>query len=247
MTLRQEAHRQFDRWRARFPEAACRVRNTLELAPWYYARWTRGAARTGEAYDAAFWDLQNSGDWAGFARAVIDAFPSTMSIVDVGCGHGLALGAFAALERGLQLRGFDDSPTARARARAAGQAVEPLDVVALPARGGRAFARAIGPVDLALCLEVAEHVPAWHAGKLLDALTCANRLIFSAAHPNQGGTLHVNERPAGYWIDRLGSRGFRLSAADEPFRTSIRRLQLPPWYAENIHVFEAVNPVRGGA
>jgi len=242
MTLRQRGHALFEHWRERYPAAACRVRNTIDLAPWYLARWRTGGA---EAYDGPFWDLHSFGDWRGFAECVLAACPATHSIVDVGCGQGSALAAFAALDRGLTLRGFDNSPTGRARASVAGLRVDSLDVAALPRNGGTAFARAIGRVDLALCLEVAEHLPSWHAGKLLDVLTCASRLIFSAAHPNQGGTLHVNERPALYWIDRLGSRGFRLAGADERFRVSIGQLNLPPWYAENIHMFEAVNRVCG--
>jgi 2-polyprenyl-3-methyl-5-hydroxy-6-metoxy-1,4-benzoquinol methylase len=238
--LPQIAHGRLERWRRRFPNATCRVRNLLELGPWYLARWNRGhRGGAAEAYDAQFWDLHDSGDWRGFAACVMDHFPDTRSIVDVGCGQGSALAGFASLGGGLALRGFDDSSTAIARARSRGLTVEPLDVVALSVVRANAYARALGPVDLAICLEVAEHLPAWHAGKLLDVLTCARRLVFSAAHPNQGGTLHVNERPASHWIGRLASRGFHLARQDGAFRDAVARLSLAPWYAENVHVFEA--------
>jgi hypothetical protein len=48
------------------------------------------------------------------------------------------------------------------------------------------MASRIASFDLAVCLEVAEHIPAWHSGKLLTILAGAPRLIFSAAQPNQG-------------------------------------------------------------
>ena len=65
-------------------------------------------------------------------------------------------------------------------------------------------------------------------------------LIFSAAHPLQGGRLHVNEQPAGHWIARLRTRHFQLTADDDRFRQKIQELDLPPWYAHNVHLFERV-------
>jgi SAM-dependent methyltransferase len=246
MALAHRAHREFERWRRHFPASASRARNTIELAPWYWARWKKHRGQN-DAYADPFWDFHDNGDWRGFASLVLQVFPDVRSVVDVGCGQGLALSGFATLERPLVLRGFDDSPFAIARAKSAGLAVEPLDIVALTAQSAKAWVSAVGPVDLALCLEVAEHLPAWHARKLLDVLTCARYLVFSAAHPNQGGTLHVNERLARYWIDRLALRGFRLAASDEGFRTAVAGLALPGWYAQNVHAFEAVavNPGRG--
>ena len=236
MPVRAWAHRGFEALRQRYPDLACRARNTLELAPWYLSRMRARRERT-EAYDARFWDFHDTGDWAGFARVVLELFPSS-SIVDIGCGHGSALSALAALGPDLTLRGFDESPTSIARARAKGVSVDPLDIVALSRADARAFADSLAGVDLAICLEVAEHMPAWHSNKLLDILTCGSRVIFSAAHVNQGGTLHVNERPAAYWADRIVARGYRVSPLDGALRTAVASLALAPWYAENVHAFE---------
>ncbi|MDQ3348256.1 MAG: class I SAM-dependent methyltransferase [Acidobacteriota bacterium] len=209
----------------------------MALVAWYGDRLQKRAGAPSDAYDAAFWDFHETGDWVGFARLVLRMFPSA-SVVDIGCGQGLALEAFRAIDPRLRLKGFDDSPSAIARARARHLDVSPLDIAALTRAEARAFGRTNGPVDLALCLEVGEHLPSWHSGKLLDALTCARRLIFSAAHPNQGGMRHVNERPSGYWISRLADRGFRLASANEELRVELAALSLPPWYGENIHAFE---------
>lgn len=64
--------------------------------------------------------------------------------------------------------------------------------------------------DLACCIEVAEHLPVAYAGRLVDALAdSADVVLWSAAHPGQGGEGHVNEQPPGYW-DRLWQcRGYR--------------------------------------
>jgi SAM-dependent methyltransferase len=54
--------------------------------------------------------------------------------------------------------------------------------------------------DLALCLEVAEHLPAERAGPLVSELTkLAPVVLFSAAIPGQGGNGHINEQWPDYW------------------------------------------------
>ena len=209
----------------------------LDLGPWYVARLRKRWAPGTEAYDEHFWELHDTGDWQGFAGLVLRLFPAS-SLVDIGCGQGAAIQALGRVDPALVLRGFDDSPTAIARARARHLRVDSLDIAAMSRPQARAFAREMGSVDLLLCLEVAEHLPAWHSGKLLDLFTCARRLIFSAAHPNQGGTMHVNERTAGYWIERLAARGFRLSSRDGDLRAGVASLAMAPWYKDNIHAFE---------
>ena len=67
-----------------------------------------------------------------------------------------------------------------------------------------------GPrADLVLCLEVAEHLSAAAADTLVDNLVhLGDKIIFSAAVPNQGGQFHVNEQAADYWIAKFRARGF---------------------------------------
>lgn len=68
------------------------------------------------------------------------------------------------------------------------------------------------PVNWVWCTEVAEHLdPSAHA-TLCDTLADnlmegrENYLIFSAAHPSQGGSGHLSERPAKYWKDQFALR-----------------------------------------
>lgn len=222
--------------RRAFPTAYWRGRNAIALAE-LYAHGVRRRFRAREPYDEAFWDFHSVGDWQAFARLVVDQL-HPRSVVDVGCGHGLALEGFARVDSTLRLRGFDDSDAALTRARRRGLSVDHLDIVRMSRGDAAAVAREVASFDLAVCLEVAEHLPSWHSGKLLTIVTAADHLIFSAAHPLQGGRLHVNEQPAEYWIRRLGQRGFELSQHDEAFRRKVAVLDLPPWYAENVHLFE---------
>ncbi|HEY5878872.1 MAG TPA: methyltransferase domain-containing protein [Nakamurella sp.] len=60
--------------------------------------------------------------------------------------------------------------------------------------------------DLAVCVEVAEHLPAESSGTLVESLTSlAPVVLFSAAVPDQGGDEHINEQWPGYW-SRLFAR-----------------------------------------
>ncbi|HBA60267.1 MAG TPA: hypothetical protein DCZ92_05535 [Elusimicrobia bacterium] len=76
------------------------------------------------------------------------------------------------------------------------------------------FENVWGKFDLALCLEVAEHIPEELLPQFLKNITSfSDRLLLSAAPPNQGGHHHVNERPRRYWVAKLRGAGF---AYDRP-------------------------------
>lgn len=63
--------------------------------------------------------------------------------------------------------------------------------------------------DLAVSVEVAEHLPPESADRFCDNLVyAANFLVFSAAVPGQGGIDHLNEQKPQYWVDRFWQRGF---------------------------------------
>jgi hypothetical protein len=63
--------------------------------------------------------------------------------------------------------------------------------------------------DLALSLEVAEHLPASQAQAFVQTLCeAADRVVFSAAIPGQGGRHHVNERWPFYWSELFDGFGY---------------------------------------
>ncbi|MDB5120191.1 MAG: hypothetical protein JWN56_1409 [Sphingobacteriales bacterium] len=63
--------------------------------------------------------------------------------------------------------------------------------------------------DLAICLEVAEHLPEIAADNLIDVLTAHSDIIlFSAAIPGQGGQFHVNEQWPEYWQRKFAEKGY---------------------------------------
>ena len=212
-----------------------------------YARWrfTAGADPAAEAYDPAFWDLHADGDWdwAGFAACIL-RYARPAGVVDVGCGDAKLLAAMHAQAPELALRGYDGSPTARARAAQRGIAVLPVDLPRLSRPARAALQAECARFDVALCLEVAEHLLPWHAGRLLDVLSACPTIVFSAARPGQGGTLHVNERRAGYWIRRFAGLGYGLASDDGAFREELAAVRVPPWYAHNAHLFRRITARR---
>jgi SAM-dependent methyltransferase len=63
--------------------------------------------------------------------------------------------------------------------------------------------------DLAISLEVAEHILPEHAAIFIESLCAlADVILFSAAIPGQGGVLHHNEQYPQYWADLFARNGF---------------------------------------
>ncbi len=90
--------------------------------------------------------------------------------------------------------------------------------------------------DLALSLEVAEHLPAECAETFVESLTrLAPLVLFSAAAPYQGGTHHVNEQWPDYWHKLFYKRDYE--AVDCIRRKIWRNDNVEWWYAQNIILF----------
>jgi SAM-dependent methyltransferase len=113
------------------------------------------------------------------------------SVVDLGCGHGIWLETFA--RHGVEdYMGVDGDwvPIEKLH-------FPPERFVAArlhkPLRLGRRF-------DLAVSLEVAEHLPARGARQFVkNIVELAPCVLFSAAVPYQRGTDHINEQWPDYW------------------------------------------------
>jgi len=90
--------------------------------------------------------------------------------------------------------------------------------------------------ELAICLEVAEHLPPEIGASLITRLTeASNFVIFSAAQPGQGGTYHINERPIEFWVEEFAKYNFEPF---DPFREILRKSQnVPRFYALNMLLF----------
>ena len=126
------------------------------------------------------------------------------SVVDVGCGLGTWLAAFTA--QGVRtILGIDGEHVDREALRIPAERFlahdleQPLHLDGDPPRR----------FELALSLEVAEHLPERCAAGFVESLTrLAPVVLFSAAVPRQGGTRHLNEQWPQYWAQQFARHGF---------------------------------------
>jgi hypothetical protein len=90
-----------------------------------------------------------------------------------------------------------------------------------------------GRYDLAVCLEVAEHLPEERAEGLVHALCdLAPVVLWSAAIPGQGGRGHINEQWPEYWAGHFWNNNMlATSAIREAFWDDYR---VEPWYRQNM-------------
>jgi SAM-dependent methyltransferase len=90
--------------------------------------------------------------------------------------------------------------------------------------------------DLAMCMEVAEHLPVTSASDLVETLIgLAPAVLFSAAIPGQGGIRHVNEQWPEYWADLFLRRGYKV--VDAIRKRVWRSPEVDMMYAQNALLF----------
>jgi SAM-dependent methyltransferase len=120
---------------------------------------------------------------------VLELLP-VRNVVDVGCGDGTWLAAFQ--KHGVEeILGLDGEYVSNEVLQIPEKCFQAVDLTK-PFELRRSF-------DLAVSLEVAEHLPVESAATLVESLTRLSPLVlFSAAIPFQGGENHMNEQ----WPDK---------------------------------------------
>lgn len=183
-----------------------------------------------EVYDKKFYGDMHDANLES-ARIVIplvlNYLASVDSVVDVGCGRGVWLQACT--ENNIKkIFGVD------------GSWVQESDLV-IPTESFEHQALDTDftldkKADLAISLEVAEHLPPESADHFVHVLTLiAPVVLFSAAIPGQGGTNHLNEQWPQYWADKFLSRGY--VPVDVLRRQLWQREDVAFFYAQNILLF----------
>ena len=157
------------------------------------------------------------------ARAVtgrlLEVVPRVGSAVDFGCGVGAWLAALR--EQGVErVLGLDGDWVSRDLLAIDAQEFRPSRLQE-PQDLGQRF-------DLAISLEVAEHLPAEASATFVDNLTrAADLVLFSAAIPGQAGTRHINLRWQSEWQALFRERGYR---AFDLMRPAFWNDASVPWY-----------------
>ena len=153
-------------------------------------------------YTHGFYEARRSGSRrsAEIVLPIVLKIISPRSVVDVGCATGGWL--VVAKKCGVaDVLGIDLERVPNDLLEIAPDEFLPEDV-SQPLNLQRRF-------DLALALEVAEHLPATCVDTFLDSLVrLSPAILFSAAIPHQGGTGHLNEQWQDYWLERFDARGY---------------------------------------
>ncbi|HEV2699146.1 MAG TPA: methyltransferase domain-containing protein [Terriglobales bacterium] len=148
------------------------------------------------------------------------------SVIDIGCGTGNWL-AIAHELGAREILGIDGPWVKSQLAIPAEKFIE--HDLATPLKLDRRF-------DLALSLEVAEHLPVSGAQTFVRSLCdAADVVVFSAAIPGQGGRRHLNEQWPAYWAKLFADCGYRCH---DFLRPRIWNNPRVTWhYAQNSMIF----------
>jgi SAM-dependent methyltransferase len=182
-----------------------------------------------ELYDSGFFDEMESFSIASAEVMVplVMKLIAPRSVLDVGCGRGVWLKVFE--REGVPEIAGVDGPHVNSEE----LLIQPSQFQGIDLRNPRPLER---PFDLAVCLEVGEHLPASAAPRLVEMLAAAAPVIlFSAAVPGQGGTAHINEQWPEYWRKFFAKAGYSLL---DPIRPAVfldRRVAW--WYRQNVVMY----------
>ena len=187
-------------------------------------------------YNTEFFESIDSGSHSSALKIVplvLNAFSKQIhTVIDVGAGSGAWTKTF--LDEGLSVTSVDGAYAREQYERVRNAYPNHVFVASdlshsiLPERAPR--------FDLAVCLEVAEHLPEGRAaGFVKDLCGLADAVLFSAAIPYQGGTEHINEQWMAYWAKLFREHHFQSC---DFLRTEIwNDVDVEWWYKQNIVLY----------
>ena len=190
-------------------------------------------------YNNAFFEAQRSGSYDSAIEIMryVCALVNPQSIIDVGCGAGGWLRASQIFAENVKIFGVDGASgnTELFIDPSQFQEVDFEEDFIIPKK-----------VDLAISLEVAEHLSPSRATYFVDQLVKTSPVVlFSAAIPNQGGVNHLNEQWQSYWMELFEKRGFVAHDCIRPL--VMRNESVKWWYAQNtfLYVSRSYIPILG--
>lgn len=185
-----------------------------------------------EIYTEVFWEMnaRHATALAGPVAEYLADRISVRSLVDLGCGQAIILARVAVRCNAKELMGIDGSYAA-SRVRIPPNRFLPLDL-----ETANLHMLVQNSFDLAMCLEVVEHLTFPAADRIIDWMCGhASVILFSAAIPGQGGYGHINEQWPSYWIERFKRRDFEVDGA---VRAALwDRQEIPCYYRQNLLMF----------
>jgi 2-polyprenyl-3-methyl-5-hydroxy-6-metoxy-1,4-benzoquinol methylase len=148
------------------------------------------------------------------------------TVLDIGCGPGTYVRALRAA--GIDATGIDTDNRVLGQQHLRQQSLFELQQQA----------------HLVICLEVAEHIEPAKAqdvvSSVVQAVEAGGWLIWSAAHPGQGGVGHINCQPKDYWAQFITAAGLQRDAETEhQMLAHIEAGYHMGWFLQNAMVFRS--------
>lgn len=155
--------------------------------------------------------------------SIVSPFIEPKSVIDVGCGVGTWLSVSQEIGA-TRVLGFDGSYVDRDLLQ-----ISADDFISYDLNSQLPITEQF---DLAISLEVAEHLHEDRAESFIAELTSASPyVLFSAAIPWQGGVGHMNEQWQSYWSALFSNFGY---AEVDCIRPQIwGDVDIPTWYKQN--------------
>ncbi len=152
------------------------------------------------------------------------------SLIDFGCGTGTWL--WVAQNYGVdEIIGLDGDYVSRDMLMIPEKCFQPTDL----SKPFKVFKK----YDMAMSLEVAEHLPEESADGFVKGLCMSSDIVlFSAAHPGQGGDGHINEQPKEYWIEKFAQHNYKAIEIKQYFADDEK---VEWWYRDNIVLFSTTD------
>lgn len=182
-----------------------------------------------ESYDNSFFDFQRMQSYksASIILPFVNQWIRPNSVIDVGCGVGAWLKATEALHINT-ITGLDGDYV-------------PADKLLISkdqfiATDLEKEIKVNRKYDLAICLEVAEHLSSKRAAPFIAELCeLSDTILFSAAVPGQEGTLHINEQYPDYWTGLFEKNNYTCFDCLRPVIWKNAAIEF--WYKQNIMLF----------
>ncbi len=180
-------------------------------------------------YNKTFYDNQEKGSLnsAKIIVPIVMDIVKPKSVIDVGCGVGTWLSVFKQLGVN-DILGLDGEWVDQNRLMIPKSKFKAIDLEN-PVKINQKF-------DLAVSLEVAEHISNQHSENFIKYLTDkAPLVLFSAAIPFQGGTNHINEQWQEYWVNIFKKNDYKVIDCIRPQIWEEKTIEW--WYTQNILLF----------
>lgn len=181
-------------------------------------------------YDENFYKNQIAGSYrsAKIYVAFLTSIFKFRSVVDVGCGRGTWLKAFK--DNGAEyLVGFDGSWNNQIN-----MIDQSIKFIAIDLN--KTIEKPEFEFELAMSLEVAEHLEEQSARTFVKSLTTlSNVVMFGAAFTKQGGTNHINEQPHTYWAKIFNDYNYVPYDIFRPVFWGNSDIEL--WYQQNTFLY----------